>query len=250
MTDASSADGVTTDPARLLRERIVPLRKRLEEVLDGLTDDRVRAPSVLPGWARGHVLAHLAGVASAIARQAEYGRAGERIDFYDGGRAGRTADIEARAGRTAAEHAREVRTAALRVEAAFAAQSGDDWSRPTAKAGRTVARLVESWWRELAVHLTDLDLGVGHEAWTPDFLDHLAGYLAVRVPAGVRLELVPADDVAGPWDLGDPAARPVVVRGTAADLVAWLAGRAPDGTVTADAAGEPVPLPVLLDLWP
>lgn len=242
--------------AQLVRERLVPLRRRLEEVLDGLTDDLARAPSVLPGWTRGHVLAHLTGLGSAIARQAEYTRVDERIDFYDGGQAGRTADIEARAGRSAAVHSREVRTAALRVEAAFAAQTEGTWSRPTGNRGRTVAQLAESWWRELAIHLTDLDLGVGYAVWTPDLLDHLADYLAGRVPRGTRLELIPVDGVAGPWDLGDHAVNPIVLRGTAADLVAWLAGRAPEGSVTTGADGPSgadggtEPLPALLDQWP
>lgn len=242
--------------AQLVSQRLVPLRRRLEEALDGLTDDLVRAPSVLPGWTRGHVLAHLTGLGSAIARQAEYTRVGERVDFYDGGQAGRTADIEASAGRSAAVHSREVRTAALRVEAAFAAQTEDSWSHPTGSRGRTVAQLAESWWRELAIHLTDLDLGVGYAVWTPDLLDHLAGYLAGRVPQGTRLELIPVDGVAGPWDLGDQAVNPTVVRGTAADLVAWLAGRVPEGPVTTG-AGDPSgavagtdPLPALLDRWP
>lgn len=234
-------------PAEHVLGQIVPLRERLEGVLDELTDEQVSAASALPGWTRGHVLAHLAGVGSAVARQAEYVRAGRSIEFYDGGRVGRNADIEARADRSAAVHVLEVRTAALRVEAALAAQTEAGWRRPTANRGRTVAQLAETWWRELGIHLTDLDLGVGHEAWTPELLDHLAGYLAGRVPSRTRLVLVPGD---GRWELGDPSARPVTVRGAATDLVAWLAGRVPAGPVVADADGKPVPLPVLLDLWP
>jgi len=35
--------------------------RRLHRALDGLTDEQVRAPSPLPGWTRGHVLAHAGG---------------------------------------------------------------------------------------------------------------------------------------------------------------------------------------------
>ena len=54
-----------------------------------LTDPDIKAPSELPGWSRGHVLAHIAGISNAMARQLEYAARGESVDLYDGGYEGR-----------------------------------------------------------------------------------------------------------------------------------------------------------------
>src|SRR5699024_1572084 len=62
------------------------------------------APSALPTWTRGHVLAHLDGVARAYARQVQFAAEGETIEVYDGGAAGREANIAAGARRSRAEH--------------------------------------------------------------------------------------------------------------------------------------------------
>ena len=42
-----------------------------------LSDEDVKAPSALPGWTRGHVLAHLTGISNAMARQLEYAARGD-----------------------------------------------------------------------------------------------------------------------------------------------------------------------------
>ena len=135
------------------------LRIRLEGVLDVLTDADVAGPSALDGWTRGHVLAHLVGVGSAVARQIEHARAGRFVDFYDGGPARRDAEIEARATSSVLVHARDVRATALRVEAALASLGPGDWSHVTRHRGWPVLGVAHTWWRELGIHLTDLQLG-------------------------------------------------------------------------------------------
>lgn len=231
---------------RVLVADIVQLRERLERVLDRLTDEQVTAPSLLPGWTRGHVLAHIAGIGSALARQLERARAHRSVELYDGGRPGRAAAIEAGAGASAEAHARSVRTAALRVEAAIAGLAPTQWELPTNDRGGMVVTAVEAWWRELAVHATDLDLGVTSAAWSPELLDHLVEHLAPCVPEGTFLVLVP-DDGASRWEIGQGAE--VRVHGRASDLVAWLARRGPVGAVTAQAGGAPTALPEL-GPWP
>lgn len=214
--------------------------------LDGLTDEQVAGPSLLPDWTRGHVLAHIAGVGSAVARQIENAVAGrEPVDFYDGGQAGRKAAIEASARDTAAEHVASVRATLRRVEAVLAKLTPEVLDRPTGHRGRPVRALVLAWWREAAIHLTDLDLGVDHTVWDAALREHLVEHLSARVPDGVRLELLPTDDE--PRSLGD--GEMVTVRGAANDVAAWLAGRDPLSPLAFERSGAAV-MPPDLGPWP
>ena len=52
-------------------------------------------PSLLPEWTRGHVLTHIARNADSFVRVLEAARRGEVVTQYEGGVAGRNADIEA-----------------------------------------------------------------------------------------------------------------------------------------------------------
>ncbi len=240
------------DPAAgaVVGAEVVVLREALEPVLAGLTDADVAAPSLLAGWSRGHVLAHLAGVGAALARQLELAPGGGLAPLYDGGQAGRDAAIEDRAGVSASTHARDVEAAARRVESAVAALGPDDWGRVTGHRDRTALDIAHGWWRELGIHATDLDLGIVPASWSPALCAHLAAYLAPRVAEPAVL--VPDDGVAGPWAVGPQSSSDdvSVVTGERTDLVAWLAGRAPRGSLVARRGGAHVDLPALADLWP
>lgn len=221
---------------------------RLLDALGGLTDADVRAPSRLPGWTRGHVLAHLTGLGAGAARQLERAVAGEeRVDFYDGGRAGRDAAIEAGAGASAEEHRAAVGVVVARVEEALDRVGPDVLDVATGYRDRPVGAVAAMWWREVEIHSTDLALGTGTDAWTAGLRAHLHEYLADRVPAGLRLDLAPVDlDERRAIGDGDDV---VTVRGGANDLAAWLAGREPAGPLSAERGGVVVPLPEL-GPWP
>jgi maleylpyruvate isomerase len=228
-------------------DEIDRLAELLTSRLDGLTDEQVRGPSRLPGWTRGHVLAHIAGVGNAVARQIENATAGRQtVDFYDGGQAGRDAAIEAAAADPAATHVARVGTTLARLRKAFARLTTAVLDQPTGHRGRPVSALVRTWWREVGIHLTDLDLGVDHSVWDAAFRAHLADHLAGRVPRGVQLHLA-AMDTGERRTLGDGEL--VVASGSANDLMAWLAGREPIGQVTFERAGIEVPPPEL-GPWP
>lgn len=233
-------------------ESIERTQERLRTTLDGLTDGLVAGASPLPGWTRGHVLAHIAGFAEAAVRQLEWACTepdGEPGEFYDGGRAGRDAAIEAGASASAAEHVARIGAALDRMEGFldFVTSDPELLARPTGyKHGAPVGALVLAWWRELSIHLTDLDLGAEHTLWGPELREHLVGFLAPRVPDGVQLDLEPTD-VDEPRRVGQGGL--VRVRGAANDIVAWLAGRDALAPVTADVDGAEVSLPEL-GPWP
>ncbi|QTE28673.1 maleylpyruvate isomerase family mycothiol-dependent enzyme [Pengzhenrongella sicca] len=234
------------DAARVAPAELVPAIRgahaRLLASIAGCTDADVAAPSRLPGWSRGHVLAHLVGLAAAATRQIEYARRGALVDVYDGGRPARDAAIEAGAPASAAEHRSAITSATERIDALLADLTREDWSRPVRYRAGTALDMAQAWWREVEIHLTDLDLGPASGDWSVQLCEHLTAFLAERLPGGSALVLEAPDG----WvqELGTGPTR--VLRGARTDLVAWLAGREPAGPVVAD-DGAPPPA---LGPWP
>ncbi|WP_433270242.1 maleylpyruvate isomerase family mycothiol-dependent enzyme [Actinosynnema sp. CS-041913] len=216
-----------------IESAVFDAHRRLGTVIAGLTDAQVGEPSVLLGWTRGHVLAHVANVTEAMARQAEH--EGVKVEVYPGGRPARDADIEAGAGRSADEHRAALDAAVARLAKAWAGVR--DWDSPVTYRDGTLRDTVYGVWREVEIHTFDLDLTPVR--WSSEFCDHAVEFLAQRVPDGVELTLVSADD-SRKWTFGSGEA--VELQGEVQDLVLWLAGREPKGTLT----GEPP----ALNPWP
>jgi maleylpyruvate isomerase len=220
-----------------------------------LSDEDVQAPSALPGWTRGHVLAHVAGISNAMARQLEYAARDETIELYDGGMEGRNRAIEMAAGHDAAAHLADVTSALARVMKAFDALPGikdssanrTGWYAPIAYRGGVVMDGGLALWRELVIHNSDLATGRGPETWSRQFCEHLFDFLAARVRPDDRLVLQPLG--LPPVSIGS-GNRSIVVGGMVTDIAAWLAGREPTlGSLRASAAADGVDLPALLP-WP
>ncbi|MFH5880667.1 maleylpyruvate isomerase family mycothiol-dependent enzyme [Arthrobacter sp. NA-172] len=140
------------------------------EVVAKLDDAAVKAPSELPGWSRGHVLAHIAGIANAMARQLEYAARGETVDIYDGGYEGRTKAIELAAGRGIAEHRDATEAALGRALRAFDGLVESGWNTRISFRNGTVLDGGLALWRELVIHATDLGTGRGPETLEPAVL--------------------------------------------------------------------------------
>jgi len=229
-----------------------------------LTDADIPAASALPGWTRGHVLAHLTGICNAMARQLEYASRGETVELYDGGQEGRNKAIDTAAGHDAATHLADLNTALERVLKAFdslnvaeaaatessteaSAASGATWQTPISYRGGVVLDGGLALWRELVIHTADLGTGYGPETWSRQFCEHLFEFLSARVPETHRLVLQPLG--LAPVTIGN-GGRSVVVSGMITDIAAWLAGREPSlGSLRASAAADDVDLPELLP-WP
>ena len=234
-------------PEQLLDE----LRRAAGVVTDitaGLAEDDVKSPSDLPGWTRGHVLAHVNGIANAMARQVEFASRGDAIELYDGGFEGRTQAIEMAAGHSLAEHRADVEAALNRALQAFGALDGAGWQAPISFRGGAAFDGGLALWRELTIHATDLGTGRGPETWSRPFCEHLFDFLAARVPDGQRFVLQPLGLPA--VALGAPGGRSTAINGMLTDIAAWLAGRTPTlGSLRATAAADGVDLPALLP-WP
>src|SRR5690606_11404990 len=128
---------------------------RLLTAVGALDDAAVTQSSRLPGWTRGHVLAHLSRNADALVNVLE-GR-----PMYISGQA-READIEAGAPRPLDEQLADLRGSAERFRRAAAAPQ--DWSRTVElRNGVTdqAARVPFRRWIEVELH--HVDLGIGYE---------------------------------------------------------------------------------------
>jgi maleylpyruvate isomerase len=214
-------------------------------LVDGITDDALRAPSALPDWSRAHVVAHVARNAEALTRLATWARTGVETPMYPS-REYRAAEIETSAKEPAATLRRELVTTAEELEAALAELDADTWQAEVRSAlGRPIPAAEVPWMRvrEVWLHAVDLDAGATVADLLPPVVDALLDDAATMLstkPDCPGARLAPTDrDVT--WTLG-PQERAVEVRGDAADVLGWLVGRA-GGERLGTADGSPVPAP-------
>ena len=179
-----------TDALPHLDETVVATARFLGTLSD-LTDEDVRAPSLLPGWTRAHVITHVARNADALCNVLHGAQAGELRAMY-ASQEQRDADVEAGAPRGAA---------ALRADAVSAC-------------GRWVQAANE-------VHHADLGLGYTALEWPAAFVSHLMKRRHRELTDDGVAVRWRADDTGETWATGDGPE----VTGLAADLVWWLLGR-------------------------
>ena len=207
------------DPVLLNRrvEGLAVSHQRLLSVLDGLTDEMVGRPSLLPSWSVGHVLAHLDLQARSVTRLVDAAERGEVADQYPGGFPARSSAIEERATRSAVEHVRAVRDSIYELEGVFARAREAWYGFGRLVIGREVpiTDLPLRRWREVEVHLGDL----GIEEWGPTGPDSWADEY-VRDDLVVMTMMWKARGSMGLTDL--PAA---VMTRPPRERLAWLTGR-------------------------
>ncbi len=220
-------------------------------------DDAFRAPSLLPGWTRAHVLTHVARNADAMINLVTWAKTGERTPAYPS-RERRDADIEAGATRDPEEIRADVVDSSDRLADAVRTMTEQAWAAEVeSPQGIRFPAAVIPWSRarEVWIHAVDLDVGASFADMPPPMLTVLitdvAAGLSTR-PGCPRMELqdtgtgTTVEAGPGPDGPDGPAGDLGTVRGPAADLVAWLLGRSKGtGLSTADGA-RPGPLPAWL----
>jgi maleylpyruvate isomerase len=220
------------------------LRASTADLLQGLTelhwsDADVAAPSLLPGWTRGHVLTHIARNADGISDTLAGALHGEVVPRYPDGAQGRNAAIESGATRPFAALAADVRDSAERLDRMFGAiGDADGWGLPTEHDDPAEAWVFRRW-REVEIHRVDLAAGYSPERWPALFVTSVFAEviptLEARVQGAVRVEVtadgsITAELVGRTWTAG--SGEPTEVSGPDWAVLAWLTGR---GAVAADA---------------
>lgn len=216
---------VTADPLVLMAE-VDRATERLLATVQGLSDDEVAGPSLLPGWTRGHVLTHLARNADGLTNLLTWARTGVVTPQYVSWER-RDADIEAGSGRSATECAADLRAAVDRFAAAGTQMPAEAWTVILdTEHPQPAARVAWRRLREVEVHHVDLDAGYR----TSDWSDAFSHRLLHEVVAGLKERpstpalVLRSTDVGHALTLGDPAYAPTVT-GPAYALAGWLTGR-------------------------
>ncbi|MEV7403803.1 maleylpyruvate isomerase family mycothiol-dependent enzyme [Streptomyces sp. NPDC091267] len=209
---------------------------RLLSATEKMDDSALGRPSRLPGWSRGHVVAHLSRNADALVNVLQ-----GRPMYADSET--RDRDIERDAPRPRDEQLADLAASAARFEDAAAAPA--DWSRTVAmRNGVTdsASRIPFRRRAEVELHHVDLDAGYELEDLPEEFTTREIDFLAERFaghPDVMRTGV--ADGTGRLWKTGGGAeGDPVTVRGTAADLLGWLSGRR-DGSALTVEGGLPLP---------
>ncbi|MFH8770702.1 maleylpyruvate isomerase family mycothiol-dependent enzyme [Streptomyces sp. NPDC085866] len=194
--------------------------ERLLTAVAKLDNASLAEPSRLPGWTRGHVLAHLARNADALVNVLEgrpmYASAGAR-----------DADIERDAPRPLDVQLADVRESGARFQETGAAPA--DWTRTVElRNGVTdsASRVPFRRWVEVDLHHVDLGTGYELEDLPAEFTEREIEFLAQRFSGHPDVPATHVTDGTRAWSTGREAAEPeVTVTGSPADLLGWLAGR-------------------------
>ncbi|TDL33426.1 maleylpyruvate isomerase family mycothiol-dependent enzyme [Arthrobacter nitrophenolicus] len=236
----------TTDPR--LQEDLLQARRGtafFARKLNELTDADLDGASLLPGWTRRHIVAHVGYNARAIARLIEWAATGVETPMYSSPEA-RNHEIEfgATLSPIALRHLFDHSAVHLNVE--WRDLSGDAWHNKVKTAQGRIVPAEETVWmrtREVWMHSVDLDNG--------------ASFSDIPVPVLERL----VKDITGTWHargtdtglqvkvdgtglaFGDAGATdPTVVTGPLPAVVEWAAGRGKAGvTATGPGAAEGAP---------
>lgn len=217
--------------------------------LNEIPDEGLGQPSLLPGWSRRHLVAHVGYNARAVARLVDWASTGEENPMYssDSQRAEEIdlgATLPAQALRHLSDHA------AIHLTVEWRDLEPDAWHHEVQTAQGRLVEASETLWirtREVWIHAVDLNNGARFTDFPPELIDLLLPDL-IKVwmrkrqdPTAPNIVLQPVDRD-GNWAMthDNPDHPHLVITGPAADIVQWGTGRGlPASVTTSDGAPPP-----------
>jgi maleylpyruvate isomerase len=158
---------------RQLTDQIDQATQRLIDTARIITEPDLRAPSLLPGWTRAHVLAHLARGADAMRNLLVAVRSGQERPAYVSAEA-RQADIERGAGMRADELMADLADSAMALRTIARQLPDEGWQVPVRildSAPFPADQLLTRRLVEVELHHCDLGAGYGPADWPAAFAD-------------------------------------------------------------------------------
>jgi maleylpyruvate isomerase len=211
----------------------------LNRTVDALTADDLTGPSLLPGWTRAHVVAHVALNGLALANVLDAVGRGEPVAMYESDEQ-RDAEINefAQAGPDALREGLLATTTAFAD--AVAAMEPDRWdgsfNRLPGGPAWPVVTIVPTRRREVEIHHADLGTAYTHQQWPDDFVVELLDVVCVDRASEGPFQLR-ATDLGRDWQVGGEGGPTVL--GTGGELGWWLTGRSTGDALTTDGGQLP-----------
>ena len=207
--------------------------RRLVRSVDAMTDDQWAQPSLLPGWTRAHVVAHLTLNAEGLSGALEGVHEGREVPMY--------ASQEARDGdimKLGAASPSELRdrflasTTTIGESVEELADNLADHLIERTPGGRSFeARYVgEMRTREVEIHHADLGLDYTAADWPPEFVVLLLDFRADKSYDGSPF-VAHATDLERSWEFGTGGP---TVSGVGSALAWWVTGRGSGDGLTSD----------------
>ncbi|MGY4544291.1 maleylpyruvate isomerase [Arthrobacter sp. UYNi723] len=230
----------TTDPR--LQEELLQARRGtafFARKLNELSDTELDGHSLLPGWTRRHVVAHVGYNARAIARLVEWAATGVETPMYSSSEA-RNHEIEFGATLSPIALRNLFDHSAVHLNVEWRDLPEEAWHHKVKTAQGRIVPAEETVWmrtREVWLHAVDLDNGaVVSDIPTPvleRLLADITGAWKIRgTDQGLLIRVTDQD-----LTFGDTStASPTVISGPLAAVAGWAAGRGAEG-VTAIGSG-------------
>lgn len=231
---------MTTDP--VLQEELLTARRGtafFSRKLNELSDEALDAPSLLPGWSRRHLIAHVGYNARALSRLVHWANTGQETPMYSSPEArNREIDYGATLSPAALRHLHT--HAAIHLNVEWRDLPEEKWSHQVKTAqGRTVPASETIWMRsrEVWIHAIDLNNGARFTDIPAHILERLlkdiTGAWHMRGDDnGLLLQPIGAPTIT---ELGDTASPDsAIITGTLANLAAWACGRNADGITSSE----------------
>ena len=216
--------------------------QRLLRTVDSQSSESWSGPSLLPGWSRAHVVAHLALNAEGFAGALHGLVTGVHLAIYPSNQA-RNDGIEELAVATNDDIRERLFAATQHLRDTMEHLTPEQWEGTVNRLPEgpvwPATSLVEARQREVEIHHADLGLAYTHRNWPIDFATTLLDSATAThdVSPDSPAFSVEAIDLGRTWPVG---ADEPVVSGTAAQLGWWLVGRG-----NGDELACPVGVPVL-----
>ena len=194
--------------------------------LDALPDAALAGESLLPGWTRAHVVAHVCYNALALARLAQWASTGLETPMYASAEV-RNAEITEGALLAPDALRRLFGDSAARLDSCWDEVPESRWDHPVRNGQGAMIPVSETLWmrtREVWIHAVDLNTGASFQDIPAPVLERILGDITgawqARGEPGIRL--TPTDSESASSGAADAG---VQLSGSLAALTGWAAGR-------------------------